>query len=382
MIRLASCIAFAALASSAFGQAPPPTPTDGSKFPWPAQTGSGEQPAAAPATVGTIAIKVTQGTPGEPPIGVIPVEVQLFHRGMLLDTIKTETDEHGVALIDQISIAMPVQPLVKVNFDKLDYQVGGGMLDAEHPRQDIEVVCFASTDVPPAWKISMRHLMAVPEAGGLRVTEMMVVENPGQRTWIGRKEGGPKLVTTSFPLPADAKDVQLGRGFHKWCCSTLINGSLVNHLPLMPEASEMTYSYLMPAKNGVVALDLTAPATVESTMVVLPSMLHAETLTGLSFGGEQSMGEGTVGVYMAAAMNAGQKATMSIGGVPEMAPGSAMPAATGPSAQPATPKAAQTQSPAGADMAKLIAGIGGVLILVIGGTVLLRKSGSTTTHAA
>ncbi len=335
---------------SVFAQSPPPSPADAP----PAGTTA---PAANPA--GSLSIRVVQGTPGEPPIGAIPVVVELYHRGMVLDTIKTETDEHGVVILEQISLGMPVQPLVKVNFGGLDYQIGGGPLDATHPHQDLEVVCFAPTETPPAWKVPMVHMMVVPEPGGLRVTEIMVVQNPEQRTWIGALGMGPKRVTTLFPLPESAKDVQLGRGFHKWCCSTLDRGKLVNHLPLMPETTEMMFSYLLPPKDGMATLDITAPAAVDNLMVVVPASIETGGLEGLNYGGEQSMdngqkGEMKVRVYNAAGLTPGQKVSLTFGGLATVAP-------------------ADPTAPSGSGLAKLVAAVGGGIILLAAAVILLRR---------
>lgn len=376
-------------------------PSDGSKLPLPADL----PPATAPATqarptTGSLSIHVLQGTPGEPAIGAMPLSVELYHRGMLLDTIKTSSDEHGVVILEGISIAMPVTPVVKVKYANLDYQVGGGVLDAQHPRQEIQVVCFASTEVPPAWNVAMRHMMVVPEAGGLRVSEMMVVRNPEARTWIGMPgfavrntqqpgQGGSqpapaKRVTTAFVLPAGATDVQLGRGFHKWCCSSLVNGSLVNHLPLMPETSEMMYSYLLPPKDGIVKLDITAPAGVDNTMLLMPAGLEAGAVEGLSYGGEQAMAEGSdakVRVYMAGAMAAGQVASISVAGLAQIAsppagmgPGSSMPGSSMPgsgTAGGASPTAAVATS--SGRMAKIVGALGGGAMLLVAAVLLFRR---------
>lgn len=361
-VAAAPSVLWTALASGALWQSPPAIPAAPASPPI----------AAAPATpvTGSLTVHLVQGTPGEPAIGSLPIEIELYHRGMLFDTIKTTTDEQGLAVIDPISLAMSATPVVKVKYANLDYQIGGGMLDGEHPHQDIEVVCFAATETPPAWKIGMRHMMVVPEADGLRVTEMLLVVNPDHRTWIGMpwsalqgappKDSAAKRVTTSFALPAGAKDVELGRGFHKWCCSTLTEKALVNHLPLMPESSEMMFTYLLPPKDGVVTLDISAPVAVDSTMLVIPASVEAGALEGLDFSGEQVMGENKVRVYMAAEMTPGQKASISVRGFAPVAPGAA-------SAEHAAPQAA------GSNVAKIVAAVGGGGILLVAAVLLLRK---------
>lgn len=353
-------------------------------IPWPDKSAppAAGQPSSA---AGSLAIKVTQGTPGEQPIGAIDVAVELYHRGMLVDTLHTRTDDRGTATIESLPIGVGVRPLVKVKYDDLDYQIGGGPMDAEHPHQDIEVVCYATTEAPPAWSVQTRHMMVTPEAGGVRVTEVMMVQNPDQRTWVGNvglyaqaptdATGKAKRDTTAFVLPEGATDVQLGRGFHKWCCSTIAGDRLVNHLPLMPEVSEMMFSYLLPAKDGTATLNIAAPSDVGSTMLMTPTTLEAGTTQGLTFGGEQSMGDSAARIYSAPTMARGQKASITFVNL-------AAPAAPAASAQPAAGMApagsaseASTTKTSGGGVAKIVAGVGGGVILAVAAFLLLRRSG-------
>ncbi|MBL9120839.1 MAG: hypothetical protein JNL80_13090 [Phycisphaerae bacterium] len=375
-----AAVALAAVLGVSSGLCATTNPQQGGGIPWPSRDGA--KPAEN--VTGSLSIRVTQGTPGEPAIGVIDVAVDLYHRGMVLDTITTQTDEHGVVILEQLPIAMPVRPIVKVKFQELDYQIGGGMMDAQHAHQDIEVVCYAASEVPPPWKIQTRHLMITPEAAGLRVTEVMMVENPDHRTWIGVQAGGPKRNTTAFVLPAEAKDVQLGRGFHKWCCSTLIGDKLVNHLPLMPDTSEMMFSYLVPAKDGTVTLDITAPSTVDATMVVTPTMLETGVLQGLNDGGEQAMGDIKARVYSASAMASGGRASISFVNLAPVAAAmgssgdtNANTNANSAATTPASNSADSSESSSGT-VAKIVAGIGGGAILLVAAAILIRRSGRSS----
>lgn len=363
-------VATTLLCQSTWAQAPGqggiPWPTKGST------TGQGDGAAADPNAKGTLSVRVVQGTPGEPAIGVIPVSVELFHRGMLLDTINTQTDEHGVVIVENVAIGQPVRPVARVKFQDLDYQVAGGTLDAQHPNQKLDVVCYASTEEPPEWKVKTRHMMVVPEGDGVRVTEAMLVENPGAKTWVGVLGSLPKRTTTAFALPNGASDVQLGRGFHKWCCSTIVGGQLVNHLPLMPEESEMVFSYYMPATNGTVALDVVATSPVDATTIMTPTSIQSGVLQGLTFGGEQTMGDTTARIYAASAMARGAKASVSFVNLASATVPAAMPAAA-PTATPASAPALDANS---GQAAKLIAAIGGGAILLIAAILLLRRKGS------
>lgn len=358
MTRLLVVFTFPLLASSLANSqtspeivGPPTTPAAGEKFPLPT-TDRPNVGGALPRTTGSLAIQAVQGTPGGPAIGAIDVEVQLLHRGTLVDTIKSQLDEHGVVVLDNIPISMGVQPVVRVQHADLTYQVAGGLMDASHPEQKLEVVCHEPTDQQPQWKISMHHVMIAMVPDGLKVTEVVVVENPDNKTWVGAPSVKNKRATTSFALPAGAKDVTLGAGFHDWCCTTVAGGNLINHLPLMPGQTEMVYGYIVPSQDGKATVDMFAPATVDHLMVLVPDSAKADSFGGLDLGGTQTMGNESVRYYMASNLSQGQRASITLTGLTSVAAASSGSSST---------------------VAKIIAVVGGGLILLLALAIMFAR---------
>jgi len=314
-----------------------------------------------PSATGSIAVRAVQGTPGAPAIGRVPVEVELQHRGMTVNTIKTQTDEHGIVMLEDLPVSMGLEPIVRVQYADLTYQVAGGLMDATHPQQQIDVTCYEPTAEAPPWKVQMRHVMISPTPQGLQVTEVMVIENPTQRTWTGipasAGSGSSKALTTAFTLPHGAANVTLVRGFHDWCCSTLANDRLINHLPLMPETTEMVYSYLVPVTSGRATIDIDAPSAVDHMMVLVPDALTTDAFSGMQLGGTQSMGESQARYYLASNLRAGDRASITLAGLGGSGLVSGAPAVS-----------------AGSSRAfKIVAGVGGGLILLLAAGLIFLK---------
>jgi hypothetical protein len=320
-------------------------PSPGNKFPMPAA----EQPRQQQ-TSGTLAIRARQGTPGAAAIGPVPVEIELYHRGNHINTIDAHLDEHGVALIEQIPIAMGLQPLIKIAYSGVTYQKVGDIMDPSRPHQMVEVICYELTEEAPPWSVNMRHVMVSLAPDGVEVTEVMVLNNPTQQTWIGKPRTEGKSITTQFLLPPEAASVTLGRGFHEWCCSTLAKDRIENHLPLTPGATEMIYAYFLPARKGSITLDIATLAKVDHLMVIVPSSLQTASSTGLTPGGSESMGDTTVRMYTAATLAPGQPGRLvltGLGGQEALAAGT---------------------------IAKIIAGVGGALVLLVGGFLIFARA--------
>ncbi len=361
-IGRAAVIICASANATTFAQSPDGLPPGGAKFPWP-ESGPSTVPAVtntpAAEVRGRIAVRALQGTDGGPAIGSVPVEVELQHRGLMVDTIKSQTDEHGIVVIDDLPVAMGIQPVVRVQYANLTYQVQAGLMDASHPQQQIDVVCYEPTEQPPAWHVQMRHIMLAQAPGGVTVTEVMVLENPASRTWIGVPIGSSKRVTTAFDLPHGARDIKLGDGFHDWCCSTYAEGRLINHLPLMPKSTEMMFSYFVPSKNGTAAIDITAPSPVDNMMVLVPESLKTDSVKGLEPGGTQKMDEGNVSAYLASNVKAGDHVSVVLTG---LAAGEAAPGIAG--------GGGSTQ------VARIVAAVGGGLIVIAAVVMFLFRVGA------
>lgn len=351
----------------------------GEKFPWPSSiNSSGTSQSSVAAVKGSLGIRAIQGTQGGPPIGSVPVEIELRHRGMLLDTIKAQLDEHGVLVLEDVPVAMGVQPIARVQYADLTYQVAGGLMDATHPTQQLDVACYEPTEEQPAWTIEMRHVMIAEAPEGVHVTEVLVVNNPADRTWIGAMSGvakgassatpdamvrlpTAKRVTTAFALPADSKAVTLGEGFHNWCCSTLANGKLVNHLPLMPGSSKMIYTYVVPAREGRASVEVVAPAAVDHLMVLVPAAQTIESSAGLEQGSTETMGAVSVRTYMASNLAEGQQVRLTLAGLH-----SAKPVSVGGGAE---------------HVAKIVLAVGGGLVLVLAVSMFALRKAKPVPHA-
>ena len=331
-------------------------PPGGDKFPLP--DAPPELGQAARAISGSLASRAIQGTPGGPPIGAGPVTVELYHRGMLFNTIDARLDEHGVTRLEDLPAGMDVQPVVQVVYKDMTYQKVGAMMNAANPQQSLDVICYEPTNDTPDWAVRMWHVMMDRRPPGLFVTEVIVVENPGDRTWLGTTGVGPKPITTSFALHEQAREIALGPGFHDWCCTTHTPGSLVNHLPLMPETTEFRFSYVIPVEDDSVAFDIVAPAPADQVLVVFPDDFKVQHVDGLTLSGTDRGGPRPVVAYTTANLGRGQRASLVLAGL-------------------GTPPPLSDGAGGAAGFAKIAAAVGGAVLLVLAVVIVLTRSGRT-----
>lgn len=314
-------------------------------------------PTSQPSGPRTLVVHALQGTKEGKSVAGDPVTVQLFSRHRQFKTIQTKLDEHGVAYINDLPVAMGFQPLAVVKHAGVGYSAVGKLMTDALRDQTLSVKVYETTDARPALQIPMWHLMAKPTPDGLEISEMIAVQNPTDRTWVGKRPDEKTAPTTlTLPLPPGAQHVRLGQGFHK-SYTKLQEDRVLLSVPLQPGTGQFRYAYVIPAKEGTATLQLKASMPVKHAMIFLPDDDTVVTVEGLEAGGVMEMGKSKVRMYKAENVPADHQASVTVSNLP--APPPPVEALQG---------AAPSTSP------KTIAAIGGGAILLTGLTVLLVKS--------
>jgi len=143
-------------------------------------------------------------------------------------------------------------------------------MGAERRDAAMEVTVYEVTDEAPPWRVSMRHVSAERGPVGLVVAEMLVVENPADKTWLGASaDAQNRRTTVNVSLPPGAMDIDLGAGFHGWCCTAYAGGTLNIQMPLMPGRMTYKFAYRVPESPGGADLRVAAPAPMDQVVFML-----------------------------------------------------------------------------------------------------------------
>jgi len=321
-----------------------------------------------PVMIGNLSVRAVQSTKDGPAIPAgTAVVVELYQNDQILDKREGKLDQGGVATFDAIPVGLGVQPLARVNYNGVDYETAGNVMDSTHPDQQVQVAVYESTEQQPNWQIRMQHLMLQPTTEGMQVMEMLAVENPTDRAWIGKSGADGKRTTTVFPPPPGATDVQLAGGFHE-CCVKTESDRIVNSMALIPGISQFRVVYNLPVKDAKAELALTTPAAIGHLMAFVPDDGSTVVATGLEAGGVANMGNGKTRFYKAKDLAAGATLKLSVSGITATAAPAATEGAT------TTGTAAAATAAVSGQFAKVLAGAGGLVIFVVGGMLLLIKS--------
>ena len=310
-------------------------------------------PATQPVTFGTLTVKAVQKTAGGPAVFGDEVTVEVYDKETLIKKVTAKLDASGVAKVEQVPFGGEFGQFIRINHAGVEYTQ---QLEAGN---EVAVNVYESTEETPAWLVKMRHMIVqtLEDGSGVRVTDVLAVENPGDRAWLGRDDGSGKRTTFAVALPAGATNVTLGGAFHD-CCVKIENGKATNTMALLPGVNKYQISYTLAAAGGKVQVETNAPALINNMIVMLPDDGSSVSASGLEGPSTVNMGGGNTRFFRAQDVKAGSamSVTMTVAG-----------------GEKAT--TAKTSSNINASqIGRLVAGAGGLLIFVIGGTFMFLKA--------
>jgi len=228
--------------------------------------------AMAMSAKGTLAIQAVQGTKDGPPVGGEDVEIIIFHRDQPVQQINSKLDDHGLLVVENLPVSLGIRALVRVQHAGVLFQDAGPPMDDANPTGSMNITVYEVSDERQPMDIVVRQLAGALVSNGVDVAETVVVENNGDRTWLGEPadEAG-RRATVQLTLPPDAVEVELLQGFHGWCCSQYTPPTLTVQMPIMPGQTTFKFAYKIPVRSGESDLRISSGLPTEHSVFVVPA---------------------------------------------------------------------------------------------------------------
>ncbi len=330
----------------------------------------GAVPTTQAGMLGTLKVKVTQGTKDGPALAPMPVSVEMvLPDKTALDKFDAGVGKDGILVVEGLPTSKAFSPLIKVKYKGGLYEVMGTPFDAEHLTQELELKVYETQSEEPAWVVKMQHVMVDPlDAGRLQVAEMLAIENPADKAWLGKGEAADR-VTLNIPLPAEAGDVTLVSGFPA-DSTTVDGGRIVMKSPLVPGVAQYRFAYTLPVKDGHAHVDFVAPGKVMNMIVFLPDDGTQVVAEGIKPQGTADMGNGSRKYFRTTDLAPGAPVKLTLSNVPSV---SANPMPTDAPAMGTMEHQHSANAGGMTHVAKALAGTGALLILLFGSAFLLTK---------
>lgn len=206
--------------------------------------------------VGTIRGHVINETTGGSLPGGLEITLRRFQTQDQIEILITTTDPEGQFFFSGLDVGGDWRYLAQVSYQGVVYSRGPLSFQTGGIEIPIEIPIYEVTTDDQAIVDERVHILVDPsgaqlgQSPGLRVTEVHVFHNPGDRTYVGSEETEEQPVVTKFPMPEDSRDWAfedgtLGVRFRA------MNGGFGDREPLWPGTTSVVFHYTVdPGTTG------------------------------------------------------------------------------------------------------------------------------------
>ena len=201
--------------------------------------------------IGSIAGVVVNASRDNAPVAGAEVALRVRVDGQFVVAAETKTNTQGRFVFD----ALPADPayvyLAGANFQTVHYPGRRVQLSGRQQRAHVDIAVHDAVESPSPLVVRDHQITITGEADALRVTEALVIDNPGKTTYVGLPKGESKRAATlRLSIPSDFvratfDEEFFGRNF------VIIDGKLVTDVPWTPGQRTVSLTYILPNSQKV-----------------------------------------------------------------------------------------------------------------------------------
>lgn len=196
------------------------------------------------AQAATIKGKVINKTGGETPVPDGEVRLRKFVDEAPREDVSGRTDENGEFEFAGLSTGETETHYVLFKYANVDYFTGPVKLENDDDEETADVDVYEVTESNADVKLTLHHIVVdFEDSSTLKVREILLFENSGDRTYVGDTEFSPgKKETATFTLPAGATAFQEEQGIFSAFFETTADG-IKDSMPVVPGDRQVAYGY-------------------------------------------------------------------------------------------------------------------------------------------
>ncbi|HSR29887.1 MAG TPA: hypothetical protein VLY63_04915 [Anaerolineae bacterium] len=227
--------------------------------------------------VGTIEGQVTNGTADGPEVGAnVPVLLHVFRGDTEEDTLETATDAAGQFLFEGLDTSPDLEYLPEVVYLGVPYTTAKTLrFEGDQPSLVTAVTVYETTNDDSTVRLDSVHIIAESFGEVLRVSEIHLFGNTGDRTYVGDASDQDQNTTVIISLPDEAIALAFG-GESEAARFVEVPGGLQDTEPVPPgtESSLAFFSYHLMVSGESVPLErrFAYPVTFLNMLVAQPGL--------------------------------------------------------------------------------------------------------------
>jgi hypothetical protein len=199
---------------------------------------------------GVVQGQVINGTAGvEATLEGLPVRLYVYSGHTLKDTRRASTDAQGAFRFDGVPTGSAWAAVVSVEYAGVEYH--GKVLDLSTGTDfNSDITVYETTTDDAALAIERSHLIVEMGVGQLEVTELVILANTGDRTYLGGEEVVPnRRATARLGLPTGATDVSFASAALAGAMVRTGQG-FVDTRPIVPGQQQYVLSYALACEGS------------------------------------------------------------------------------------------------------------------------------------
>jgi hypothetical protein len=163
---------------------------------------------------GVLEGEVVSGTAGGPEVGAgLTVVLHVIQGDSEMNTLETTTDAQGQFRFEGLDTDPSLEYWPEVTYLGVGYgPVTPFKFSADQPTKQATVTVYETTEDDSAIALSSVHVIAESFGQALRISEIHLFRNAGDRTYVGQVGEGGQRGTLEIPLPAGAVGLALQDG--------------------------------------------------------------------------------------------------------------------------------------------------------------------------
>lgn len=205
---------------------------------------------------GTISGRVVDRTAGAAAIGEMDVKLHTMSGGTeeTAPAVATRTDATGAFTFRGLSLDAKTAYIVTTAYREVEYASEVVAFKVGETTRTVEVSVYETTDKADRISLRQQHLIVTPdpENAVIQVVEIAIVQNSGDRTYVGVGTGDEPQ-TVKLILPRGAFDVNMVRLLANR--SALIDGGVAYTGPIAPGQTELVLGYALDYDGGSYTLE-------------------------------------------------------------------------------------------------------------------------------
>jgi hypothetical protein len=225
---------------------------------------------AASGVKGTISGTVQNLTAGGSSVAGTDVNLLIYKGQDQSDKQTTKAGQDGKFSFQGLETGTDYTYLLHVPFQGADYAAEPINFPKDSTTQESDVQVFDPTTDDKVVSSPARHYLLEPDQDGIIVSEILIVTNNSDKTYVGSKEVQPGLKeTVRFFVPDGAQDVQYGGGMMEGRVFP-VDGGMVDTWPVYPGDSQRVLQFRIPAKGDAASFTTKLPMDTEKVNVLTP----------------------------------------------------------------------------------------------------------------